>query len=86
MKTIGLEQATLNSCVDAAQRERILVTHHGKPVAVIIGIDKEQRERGKDDIFWKLIEERRMEETISREDLEKELDGRNLSNFKKEPL
>ena len=71
MKTIGLERISLDSCVDEAQQEHIIITRKGKPVALIIGIDKEQLDLGRDDTFWKLIEERRNQDTVSREELER---------------
>jgi len=71
MKTVGLEQTSLDSCVIDAQQERLVVTREGKPVALVIGINAEQLEYGTDDAFWKLIEDRRKEETVSRNELEK---------------
>ncbi len=71
MKTIGLEKTSLDSCVIEAQRERVIVMRKGKPVALVIGIDEEQLELGRDHSFWKLIEKRRTQETFSREELEK---------------
>lgn len=75
MKTIGFEQTSLNSCINEAQQERVIVTRQGKPIALIIGIDEEQLELGSDDSFWKLIEERRTQNTISREELEKSINS-----------
>ena len=71
MKTIGLEKNSLDSCIDEAQQERVIVTRKGKPVALIIGIDEEQLDLGRDDSFWKLIEERRNQDTVGREELQK---------------
>ncbi len=71
MKTVGLEQTSLDSCVIDAQQERLVVTREGKPVALVIGINAEQLEYSTDDVFWKLIEGRRKEETVSRNELEK---------------
>ena len=64
MKLIGLKQAKarLSEFVDAAQRDRILITRRGQPVALVIGVegqDIEQVMLGSDPAFWKLIEERR---------------------------
>ena len=70
MKTVVLEKATLNSCINEARQERVIVMHDGKPVALIIGLDEEQLELGSKASFWKLIEERRSQETISRGELE----------------
>ncbi len=71
MKTIGLEKTSLDSCIDEAQQERVIVTRKGKPVALIIGIDEEQLDLGRDDSFWKLIEERRSQDTVGREELQR---------------
>lgn len=75
MKTIGLEKTTLDSCVTEAQRERVIVMRGDKPVALVIGIDQEQLELGRDSSFWKLIAERRTQDTLSREELEKSLNS-----------
>lgn len=73
MKTLGIEQATLDVCVREAQRDRVLVTRDGLPVALVVGIeglDAEQVELGSSDEFWKLIAERRKQKTITRSELE----------------
>jgi len=75
MKTIGLEKSDLNSCIHEAQQDRVVITQKGKPVALIIGIDEEQLVLGSKGSFWKLIEERRSQDTISREELEKLIDS-----------
>jgi antitoxin (DNA-binding transcriptional repressor) of toxin-antitoxin stability system len=78
MKTIGLEQATLDACINDAQHERVVVTRNGKPVALIIGIeglDEEQLQLGGSDKFWALITERRTDKTLSRAELEQKIDG-----------
>jgi antitoxin (DNA-binding transcriptional repressor) of toxin-antitoxin stability system len=74
MKTISLEQATLDTVISDAQRENVIIKRHGKPVVLIIGIegiDEEQLQLGASDKFWGLISERRKQKTISRADLEK---------------
>jgi antitoxin (DNA-binding transcriptional repressor) of toxin-antitoxin stability system len=80
MKTIGLEQASLDVCVDNAQQERVVLTRNGKPVALIIGLeglDEEQLQLGSSDKFWTLIEQRRKQKTISRAELERKLNAKN---------
>ena len=80
MKTIGLEHATLEICIKNARRDRVVVTRKGKPVALVLGVeglDEEQLQLGSSDKFWKLIETRRRQKTISRRELEKSLDGTN---------
>ena len=71
MKTVQIEQTSLQDCVNQAQEDRLILTHNGQPVALVIGLDEEQRELGQDASFWKLIEARRCEKSISREALEK---------------
>ncbi len=80
MKMVGLEQATLNTCVNEAQRERVVITSNGKPVALIVGIkgmDAEQLQLGNNDKFWTLITKRRMQNTISRAQLEQNINEKN---------
>nr|VFJ55471.1 MAG: hypothetical protein BECKDK2373C_GA0170839_10491 [Candidatus Kentron sp. DK] len=75
MKALGLEHATLNDCVQEARQGRLVITRKGNPVALIIGIDEEQMELGSDGSFWQLIENRREENSISREELERALES-----------
>lgn len=79
MKTIRIEQATLDTCVRDAREERVVITRNGLPVALVIGLegmDEEQLQLGSSDEFWRLIGERRRQKTIDRAALEKELDDR----------
>jgi prevent-host-death family protein len=64
VKLIGLKEAKahLSEFVDAAQRDRILITRRGQPAALVIGVegkDLEQVILGSDLEFWKMIQERR---------------------------
>src|SRR5688500_4527821 len=80
MKTIGLEHATLSSCIQDARRERVVLTRKGKPVAFLIGItglDEEQLQLASSKKFWTLIENRRKQKTISRTELEQRIDALN---------
>ena len=73
MKVIGLERASLDTCVRDAQHERVVITQNGKPVVLMVGVegmDEEQLELSSSDRFWRLIAERRAQETISRAELE----------------
>lgn len=72
MQTITGEQAKLDTCLEEAQRERLLITRDGKPVALIVGVegmDEEQLQLGSSDRFWDLISERRKQKTLSRAQL-----------------
>lgn len=74
MIRIDVGQAKLDSAVNEAQRERVVLTRGGKPVALLIGVeglDEEQLQLGSSDKFWRLIEERRTQKTMGRAELEK---------------
>ncbi len=79
MKTIGIEQATLDTCLRDAQRGRVVITRDGIPVALIVGLeglDEEQVRLGTSDTFWRLIAERRRQGTLDRAALEQEVGRR----------
>jgi hypothetical protein len=76
MKTMALEKSDLDACVDQAQHGRVVVLRNRKPVALIIGVeglDREQLDLGSSDTFWRLIESRRKEKTITRAELNRRL-------------
>ncbi len=76
MKHLALTKTNLEACVTEAQRERIVVTSNGKPLALIVGVkglDKEQLELGSSGRFWEFISKRRAQKTITRSDLERKL-------------
>jgi antitoxin (DNA-binding transcriptional repressor) of toxin-antitoxin stability system len=78
MIKMDLRQASLDTCVNNAQRERIVLTRNGKPVALIIGVegmDEEQLQLGSSDKFWRLIAERRAQKTMTRAQLEKSIES-----------
>jgi prevent-host-death family protein len=81
MKTVNARdlQKRVKECVDLSQRDRVVITRRGKPAAVMVGVE------GKDwdDValqasskFWKLIEERRSEPTMSMKELRTRLKRR----------
>ena len=77
MKTVSMEDATLDRCVAEAQQEKVILTRNGHPIALIVsvdGMDEEQIRLSSDPEFWKLMEDRRRQKTISREELERRLD------------
>src|SRR5271154_2869571 len=64
MKIIGLKEAKaqLSEFVDAAQRDRVLITRRGQPAALVIGVEGQDLEQiilGSSLDFWKMIDERR---------------------------
>lgn len=78
MKVVAIREAkqALSSCVDDAQRERVLITRHGKPAAIVIGVEGREFE----DVllmsnprFWELIEARRRQPTLSLEEVRAQL-------------
>ena len=79
MKVIPLGQAKneLSAYVDEAQNERVLVTRHGKPAALIIGVageDFEDLMTRSDPEFWRMIEARRTaSKTISSDEIRRGL-------------
>ena len=75
MKSIDVGHAGLETLLADAQKERVVLTRDGKPVALMIGLDEEQQELGSSEEFWKLIGERRRQQTISRAELERRLDS-----------
>jgi antitoxin (DNA-binding transcriptional repressor) of toxin-antitoxin stability system len=76
MKSIQIEQATLDGCVADAQSEHVVLTRKGSPVALVIGVeglDEEQIDLGSSQEFWQWIAQRRAQKTIRREDIERTL-------------
>ena len=78
MKTIPVRdlQKKINECVDQAQIDRVVITRHGKPAAVLVGVEGEDWEDvvlQTDPAFWKLIRARRKQPTLSLDELKKRL-------------
>jgi len=81
MKTINVRelQQHVRDCVKASQRDRVVVTRHGIPTALIIGVegaDWETLALQTNPSFWRMIERRRSEKTISLESMEKWVEGK----------
>ena len=64
MKVVAVREAkaSLSEYIKKAQRDRVLITRHGKPAALVIGVEGEDLE----DLltmgnprFWEMIEDRR---------------------------
>lgn len=78
MKTVSVRdlQKKVKECVEESQIDRVVITKHGKPTAVLVGVEGDDWEDvvlQTDPTFWKLIRSRREEETISLEELKEEL-------------
>lgn len=69
-------QKSVKACVDEAQEDRVIITRHGKPAAVLVGVEGEDWESvvlQTDPKFWKLIRRRRKQRTISLAELKRQL-------------
>jgi prevent-host-death family protein len=69
MKTVPLREAkqSLSGYVARSQRERVLITKHGRPAALVIGVEGRDIEEvllSQDPEFWKLIEQRRRQRSV----------------------
>lgn len=76
MKTVTVRdlQKQVKACVDRAQDDRVVITRHGQPAAVLVGVEGEDWEAvvfQTDPKFWKLIRARRRQPTISLAQLKK---------------
>jgi prevent-host-death family protein len=81
MKTVNARdlQKKIKECVDMSQEDQVVITRRGKPAAVLVGVE------GKDwedvviqtsSTFWKFIEERRKEPTMSMKEIRTRLKKR----------
>jgi prevent-host-death family protein len=81
MKTVALRDAKqeLSRYVKEAQTERILITTHGRPAAVVIGVSGytiEEVLTASDPQFWSMVADRRAQPTVSIETVERRLKTR----------
>ncbi len=75
---IGDPADALARCAADSQAEQVVLTRAGKPAAVVIGVegyDLEDLQTASDPAFWRMIQDRRRQPTISRDELERRLDG-----------
>ena len=85
MKTISVRdlQKKLKASVDEAQKDRVVITRHGKPAALLIGVEGQDWETVVTQTsasFWKLIEKRREEKTVSMDEIRRRVDPRRRSD------
>ncbi|PJB62571.1 MAG: hypothetical protein CO095_18245 [Armatimonadetes bacterium CG_4_9_14_3_um_filter_58_7] len=78
MKVIELQRVgqPLSTCLEQAQKEKVLITRNGAPTALITGVvgyDLEDIINANSPTFWEMIEERRKQATINRAELERRL-------------
>ncbi len=91
MKVVALGKAKneLSACIDEAQKDRILITRHGRPAAIIVGVQGEEFEdlmTRSDPEFWRMIEARRKgSSTISAEEMRRRLGARRRTKRRRAP-
>jgi len=78
MKTVPVRdlQNKLKRCIDEAQEGRVVITRRGKPAALLVGVEGKDWETvilETDPTFWKLIQQRRKQPTISFKELKARL-------------
>ncbi|MBI3781191.1 MAG: type II toxin-antitoxin system Phd/YefM family antitoxin [candidate division NC10 bacterium] len=78
MKTVPVRdlQKKLKQCIKEAQEGRVVITRRGRPAALLVGVEGKDWETlilETDPTFWKLIQERRKEPTISFKELKARL-------------
>jgi len=81
VKTITMRdlQKNIRKCVEAAQKEHVIVTRHGQPAAIVVGVeghDWEDIVYQTSPAFWRMIEKRRKGKTIPLADMRKRLEKR----------
>jgi prevent-host-death family protein len=69
MKTISVRdlQQKIRQTVQAAQKDKVVITRHGQPAAIVIGVegyDWEDVFWATSPSFWKMIQQRRKEKGI----------------------
>lgn len=70
MKLVAMHEAKakLSEYIAASQKDRVLITNHGRPAAIVIGVEGEELEdlmTRANPKFWEMIEEARKQPTIS---------------------
>ena len=74
MKTISVRdlQQHVRDCVNASQKDRVVITRHGTPTALIIGVEGSNWDTlalQTNPSFWRVIEQRRKDHTVSLEEM-----------------
>jgi prevent-host-death family protein len=78
MKTVNVRdlQKKIKEFVDASQKDRVVLTRHGKPSAILVGVEGEDWETVVQETnakFWDLIQTRRKQKNISLADMKNRL-------------
>ena len=79
MKQLTLEQLSeqLQDYVRSAQREQILITDNGKPIALLLGLENTDLEQFNLQLsaqFWEMISDRRKRPTVPLSVVEEQLE------------
>ena len=87
MRTVSVRelQRSIKQCVQYSQKDRIVITQHGEPSAVIIGVkgmDWESVVMDTNTRFWKMIRKRRNQPTISMEEAKSRVSAGRRKNGK----
>ena len=62
VKALGRAKQELSETVDESQEEHVLITRHGKPAALLVGVEGMEVEEvviASNPRFWELVEQRR---------------------------
>ena len=78
MKTVNVRelQRNVKEYLTASQKDRVVLTRHGKPTAVLVGVEGEDWETvvlETNAKFWDLIQKRRRQKTISLAEMKERL-------------
>ena len=78
MKTVTVRnlQKNVKKCVEQSQKDKVIITRHGKPSVLMIGVEGEDWEDivlENDKSFWEMIHNRRKQSTISLKELRSRL-------------
>jgi prevent-host-death family protein len=70
MKTVSVRdlQKQVKQCLEDAQEDRVVVTRHGRPAAVLVGVEGDDWDTvllQTDPTFWRLIRRRRKQSTVT---------------------
>jgi prevent-host-death family protein len=88
MKSITVRelQRKIRECVRLSQKESVVVTRHGRPAAIVIGVEGQDWEDlvlRRSPAFWKMIERRRKEKTVPLQEMRRRLGVANGRRRKK---
>lgn len=78
MKTVAVRQLQqrIKPCLDEAQEDRVVITRRGKPAAILIGVEGKDWETvilETNSAFWRMVQARRGQSTITLEELKAKL-------------